>query len=136
MSRRLTEDERVFISDCFLNKKLTGKRIIQEFKDKFEWKPSASVINKYQNYLERREEEEEEEEEEVTEEDKGLSVRKKDTRKQPELIDFSDWEISEENIGKLSKVTGKSKKKIFDALKKGRRKGYTKVDLKTGDLKK
>lgn len=132
---RLDEEQKKFISDQFLNKKNTGKQIIEAFKEEFGFVPSASVVNKYQYYLENIEEEEEPEEEEK-EEDTGLKVSKKDTRKQPQLYDFSDGNIDSENIEKLSRVTGKSPKAIFKLLKKAYRKGYTKIDMKTGDLSK
>ena len=130
---RLDEEQKKFISSQFLDEKLTGKKIIEAFKDKFGFVPSASVVNKYQYYNEIIEAKEKPEKEEKIE-GEGLTVKKKDTRKQPKLLDFSDGEIDDGDIATLSRVTGKSKKAVFNLLKKALRKGYTKVDLKTGDV--
>ena len=75
---RLTEEQRKFISDQFLNKKKSGKQIIEAFKEEFGFMPSASVINKYQYYSETVNEDVEDE---VKEDDKGLRIKKRILKK-------------------------------------------------------
>lgn len=50
MDSKLTEEEKIFIADLYQNKDKSGLQIMKAFKEKFGWIPSASEINKYQNY--------------------------------------------------------------------------------------
>lgn len=131
MVRVLTEEERIFISDMHQKQGKVGNEIIEAFKDKFNWIPAASTVTKYQLY-----EPEEKDEDDKKTSKNGLNVLTGDTRKQPELYDFSDGEIEDDVFEQLVKLTGKSHKQLFNDLKKALSKGYTKVDLKTGDLSK
>ena len=49
----LTEEEKCFISDLYMNKQLSGKQIVAGFNEKFGWIPSASNINKYKLYIQK-----------------------------------------------------------------------------------
>jgi len=133
MSRTLTEEERLFIADCFNVQKFTGKKIIQEFNEKFEWTPSASVINKYQNYKGKPEEPDETPKEEKAED---IEIETDDTRKVKDVFDFSDGDIPDDVFDKIVKLTGKSKAQTWELLKKCHDKGLTKINLKTGDVSK
>ena len=132
MARTLTEDERKFIADQYQNKGKVGQAIIEAFKAKFDWVPSASVINKYQNYKP----EGAEEVEEVEEDTDGLKVLTKDSRKIKGIFDFSEGDVPDDVFAKIVKLTGKSESKTWRILRTARKKGYKKIDLETGKLSK
>ena len=51
--KRLSEEERRFISHLYMNEGLSVKQIIKRFSDKYGRIISATVIGKYRNYLEK-----------------------------------------------------------------------------------
>lgn len=140
MSARLNEEQKRFISTLFLEEKLSGKQIIEKFQEKYDRVPSASVINRWQYYNKNNPLEDKTDDEEITDdktdEQDGIKITKKDTRKQPEVYNFSDGEISEEVFDKIVELTGKSKKETWELMKKAMAKGYITIDLKTGELSK
>lgn len=135
MITKLTEEQRKFISSNFIDEKKTGKKIIEEFGEKFGFIPSAATINKYRYYNETAAEREVKPNEEKSKKEAvELTTLTDDTRKIKNLFDFSSGEIPDEIFDKIVAVTGKNKKKVFDLLKQCYDKGLTKIDLKTGEV--
>ena len=135
MVKTLNEEERLFIAEMHQKQGKVGNDIIEAFKEKWGWIPAASTITKYQLYKPESFKPDEDNIDNAVDED-GLTVLTKDTRKQGELYDFSDGEINDEVFSKLAELTGHSKDKLFNALKHAHKQGYTKVDLKTGEVTK
>ena len=126
----LSEEEKLFIVDQYKDKKQTGQQIIKAFQEKFDWIPAASTISKYQNY---------EAGSESQDEPKGddIEIITKDTRKdKTNIIDISDGEIDEEDLEKIVKIRGTNANETWRFLKLCGRKGYTKINLETGDIEK
>ena len=132
MARVLTEEERQFIADCHQKEGKVGKQIIDLFKEKFDWIPSASVINKYQKYKKS----EEVEEEELEEGGKAVVIETKDTRKIKDVFDMKDGDIPDEIFEAIVKMRGRNKRDTFRFLQKCYKRGLTKINLKTGEITK
>ena len=132
---KLTEEQRKFISSNFIDENKTGKKIIEEFGEKFGFMSSAATINKYQYYNETIEERVvKQKEEKPKKEAEELAILNEDTRNNKDVFDFSSGDISDEIFDKIVALTGKSKKKVFDLLKQCYDKGLTKINLKTGEV--
>ena len=135
MSTKITEEQRKFISSKFIDEKKTGKKIIQEFGEKFGFMPSAATINKYQCYNETiKEREVKPKKEKPKKEAEELTIENDDNSKNKDVFDFSSGDMSDEIFDKIVVLTGKSKKKVFDLLKQCYDKGLTKINLKTGEV--
>lgn len=132
MARKLTEEERKFIAEQFQKHDKVGQQIIELFKEKFEWIPSASVINKYQKYPI------DEEQEKINdgEQDEDLSIETKDTRKLKGVFEITDGDIPDDVFNQIAELRGKGKYETFEFLRKCYEKGLTKINLKTGDISK
>ena len=98
--------------------------------------PSAAIINKYQYFNEINPPVEKipDEEDDEKGEERKISISTKDTRLQKELVDFSSGEIDDADFERLCRSVEKSKNKVWDLLAEALRRGYTKVDIATGDL--
>ena len=132
---KLTEEQRRFISSKYIDENKTGKKIIQEFGEKFGFMPSAATINKYQYYNETIEGRVvKQKEEKPKKEAEELAILNEDTRNNKDVFDFSSGEIPDKLFDVIVAVTGKSKKKVFDLLKQCYDKGLTKINLKTGEV--
>ena len=135
MSTKITEEQRKFISSKFIDEKKTGKKIIQEFGEKFGFIPSAATINKYQYHNETIEERVvKHKEEKPKKEAEELTIENDDTSKNKDVFDFSSGEMPDKIFDVIVALTGKSKKKVFDLLKQCYDKGLTKINLKTGEV--
>jgi len=137
MPRRVTEEEKEFIGKAFAEG-MESKEVIMSFKEEFGWTPSASQINRYKDYKPQpKEEEPKKKVEKVIEGD--IDVITEDTRKIKEedyIIDFSDGEIEEEDLERIAKAIGKPIRQTYRLLRKAYEKGYTKIDLRTGEIEK
>ena len=133
---KLTEDMKRFISTKHMEEQKTTTEILREFGDSFGFLPSATTVNKYQSFNETNPPKDEIPEEEEEEGIEGtITAKKKDTRLQPEMLDISDG-IEEEDIKRLARTIEKSNQETFDLLAKAFKKGYTKVDMSTGEVEK
>lgn len=133
---KLNEEMKRFISSKFIDEKKTGKNIIKEFGEKYGFLPSAAIINKYLYFNEINppvEEIPDEEDDEKGEEGK-ISISTKDTRLHKELVDFSSGEIDDADFERLCRSVEKSKNEVWKLLAEALRRGYTKVDIDSGDL--
>jgi len=135
---KLTEEQKLYISNAYSVEQKAGKKIREEFKVEYGFEPAASTINKYQNYKDIKDEiSAETKEPEKKEEPSGpLELETEDTRKIKDVFDFSGGDIPDEVFDKLADTFGHSKKKLFDVMKKARDEGYKTVNLKTGELTK
>jgi len=134
MVRTLNEEERLFIAEMHQKQGKVGNDIIEAFKEKHGWIPAASTITKYQLY--KLEAPEKDEATQKIDPETGLEILTSDTRKQGEIYDFSDGDIEDAVFNKLAETTGHDKAILFKALKQALDKGYTKVNLTTGELTK
>lgn len=135
---KLTEEQKLFISNAYNVERKAGKKIREEFQEKYGFEPAASTINKYQNYKEIKDEVEGESQEKKPKgNDSGkLELDTEDTRKIKDVYDFSSGEIPDDVFEALSKTFGHSEYKLFEVMKKAKEEGYKTVNLKTGELKK
>jgi len=134
MPRRVTEEEKEFIGRAFAEGK-EPREVIMSFKEEFGWTPSASQINRYKDFQpELKEEEPKKKAEKVIEGDVDVIVE--DTRKIKEnyIIDFSDGEIEEEDLERIAKAIGKDIRRTYKLLRRAYELGYTKIDLRTGEI--
>jgi len=124
----LSEEEKQFIAECYQSEeKLSGTQIIKNFSEKFEWIPSASTVSKYRNYKA----------EPKGDEPKGdeIVIKTKDSRKdKTEYIDISDGEIEEEDFKKIVEIRGTNVNETWRFLQKCLKRGYTKINLETGEI--
>jgi len=123
-----------YISTRHMDEKETAKVIIQGFGERFGFMPSATTINKYQLFNENNPPKEEEPED-IGGEEGTVATKTKDTRLTKELVDFSDG-IEEEEFERLCRNIEKSKRDTWDLLAEATRRGYTKVDIATGEIEK
>lgn len=136
MAKKLTEEMKRYISTKFMDEKEDTSAIIRGFGEAYGFLPSASTINKYQYFNKNNPVKEEEEEEENGEEDEGkVTVITKDTRLEKNLLDFSDG-IEQADVERLARNIEKTPKATFDLLKEASSRGYTKVNMVTGDIEK
>ena len=129
---KLTEEMKRYISTAHMEEEKTATEKLEGFGDRFGYLPSVATINKYQLYNESNPVEEEEEEEG---EEGKITAKTKDTRLEPELLDISEG-IEEEDVKRLARVIGKSNQETFDLLAMAVKKGYTKVDMSSGEVEK
>jgi len=130
---KLTEEQKQFIAKSFQEDKKTGIQIIEDFKTKFEFTPSATTINRYQNY----EIEDEEEDDDTKHIDpRDLDIKTQDTRKIKDVHDFSDGKIDDKAFEQLCEKIGKSKAETWELLHEAGKRGYKKVNITTGRVSK
>ena len=124
---------KAFISTKMTEEEKSGSETIREFGDSYGFLPSLRTINKYKNFNETVDTGDD------TDEggDEGdVDAGTKDTRSQTELIDFSGSEIDEQDFERLCRNVNKSKSEVFELLKEAASRGYTKVDIATGEIEK
>jgi len=135
MPRRVTEEEKEFIAKAFAEG-MESKEVIMSFKEEFGWTPSAAQINRYKDYKPKPKEEPKKKMKVV---EGDVDVITEDTRKIKEedyIIDFSDGEIEEEDLERIAKAIGKDIKRTYRLLRRAYVLGYTKIDLRTGEIEK
>ena len=135
---RLSDEHKRFISKLFLDDKLTGVEIPDKFNETYGFKPSASQINKYQYYNEQNppKQDTDDNADNGDNDDEGVKVITKDTRKVTNIYDFGEGHIPDDIYDKICSVIGWDKKRTFELLKRCYEKGYTKINLDTGDVSK
>ncbi len=135
MTKKITDEMKRFVSTQHEEGK-DRTEILREFGDKFGFLPTSPTIGKYEKYNKDNPIKEEEEEEEAGGDDEGsVTVETKDTRLEKDLVDISDG-IDEAEFERLCRNCDKSKTVMFDLLKRAVSKGYTKVNIATGELEK
>jgi len=140
-----SEEQRVFIN----NMKLEGKTIPEiqtAFKEKFDRTPAPVTINKYGRYhLWARDRDEIPDEGETVVKPKekekeggALEIEVKDTRKEKkpkdEVVHFSDGELDEAQFNRIVALRGTSQQETWEFLRKCGEKGFTKINMKTGEI--
>ena len=123
----LDSGEKQYLAE--LHEKYSGKELIDRFQQKYGWIPEASEIAACKEYKK-------EPEPEPLVKDDGLEIITDDTRKVKGVIDFSSGEIPDEQFDALCLNCGKTKAEMFNLLHQAYERGYTKVNIETGDLSK
>ena len=135
MAKKLTDEMKRFISTTHTETDDVSKTL-RAFGDRFGYLPSAKTVEKYKEYNKTSPLEEHEEEEEDEGDEGDISTKTKDSRLDKGSIDISGDEIDEDKFNRLCRNIGKSQHETFKLLQKARKKGYTKVDIATGDVEK
>ncbi len=133
MGKKITDEMKRFVSTQHGEGK-DRTEILREFGDRFGFLPTSPTIGKYEKYNEDNPIVEEEEEEEGADEGK-IGARVKDSRLEKGLLDFSDG-IEEEEVKRLARNIDKTPRDTWDLLAEATRRGYTKVNMATGDIEK
>lgn len=132
MGKKITDEMKRFISTQHAEGK-DRTEILREFGDRFGFLPTSPTIGKYEKFNEDHPIVEEEEEEESGEGKIGAKI--KDSRLEKGLLDFSDG-IEEEEVKRLARNIDKTPRDTWDLLAEATRRGYTKVNMATGEIEK
>ena len=132
MAKKMTDEMKRFVSTQHGEGK-DRTEILREFGDRFGFLPTSPTIGKYEKYNEDNPIVEEEEDEG---EDEGkIGAKTKDSRLEKGLLDFSDG-IEEEDVKRLARNIDKTPRDTWELLAEATRRGYTKVNMATGDIEK
>ncbi len=131
---KLTEEMKRYISTSYMDEEKNTSDTIRGFGEKFGFLPSASTITKYQRFNENNPVKEEEKEEEG-EEEGSVGVDTLDSRLDKDSMDISG-DIEEADFERLCRNCEKSKQEMFSLLAEAQKRGYTKVNMTTGELEK
>lgn len=143
-----TEEQRIFINDMRMDNK-TIKEIQDAFSAKWNRVPAPVTVSKYGNYdrwgrgsspdvdekiLPKEEEPKEEEKESGVMEIKVDDKRKIKVDGKDQIIHFSDGEIDEKAFNKIVALRGTTQAETWEFLRKCGEKGYTKINMTTGEI--
>ena len=124
-----------FISTKHMDESVGTNDIIRAFGDKFGFLPSSTTVRKYGNYNETNPILEEEEEEEEGGEG-GIGVIVKDSRLEKDFVSFTGDGMEEADFERLCRNMNKPKHVMYDQIQEAIKRGYTKVNITTGDIEK
>jgi len=128
----VTEEQKQFISEQYLKHGKNAAETIPLFEEKYGFSPSTRVINKWKYFNEP----DETDETPAEQPDGTLEAESNDTRTVKDDIDISGDEIPDDVFNKMCRDSGHSQEKMWKIISKAKQRGYTSVNLSTGEFKK